>query len=171
MFCIQISVPAKGDVIFPKPTGQKRPLGKATRCKEAGDLEKRGSPPQTAGLCGPQHPARRGLSLCTARGLKLCVHLCPRRYVLDDQYVSSVGTKFPVKWSAPEVFHYFKYSSKSDVWAFGKNVATRAPAPFRKLASPTGNRKSSKHPFLAEAPSADEMPEWPELEMEEGADL
>ncbi|XP_021100975.1 cytoplasmic tyrosine-protein kinase BMX isoform X9 [Heterocephalus glaber] len=40
------------------------------------------------------------------------------RYVLDDQYVSSVGTKFPVKWSAPEVFHYFKYSSKSDVWAF-----------------------------------------------------
>ncbi|XP_059106296.1 cytoplasmic tyrosine-protein kinase BMX [Peromyscus eremicus] len=41
------------------------------------------------------------------------------RYVLDDQYVSSVGTKFPVKWSSPEVFHYFKYSSKSDVWAFG----------------------------------------------------
>ncbi|KAG8519784.1 Cytoplasmic tyrosine-protein kinase BMX [Galemys pyrenaicus] len=43
----------------------------------------------------------------------------PDGYVLDDQYVSSVGTKFPVKWSAPEVFHYFKFSSKSDVWAFG----------------------------------------------------
>nr|XP_034971720.1 cytoplasmic tyrosine-protein kinase BMX [Zootoca vivipara] len=41
------------------------------------------------------------------------------RYVLDDQYVSSLGTKFPVKWSAPEVFHYTKFSSKSDVWAFG----------------------------------------------------
>ncbi|XP_044522891.1 cytoplasmic tyrosine-protein kinase BMX [Gracilinanus agilis] len=41
------------------------------------------------------------------------------RYVLDDQYVSSIGTKFPIKWSAPEVFHYSKYSSKSDVWAFG----------------------------------------------------
>uniref|UniRef100_A0A8D2J038 Protein kinase domain-containing protein n=1 Tax=Varanus komodoensis TaxID=61221 RepID=A0A8D2J038_VARKO len=41
------------------------------------------------------------------------------RYVLDDQYVSSLGTKFPVKWSAPEVFHYAKFSSKSDVWAFG----------------------------------------------------
>ncbi|NWI33360.1 BMX kinase, partial [Sula dactylatra] len=41
------------------------------------------------------------------------------RYVLDDLYISSLGTKFPVKWSAPEVFHYTKYSSKSDVWAFG----------------------------------------------------
>ncbi|XP_010219597.1 PREDICTED: cytoplasmic tyrosine-protein kinase BMX, partial [Tinamus guttatus] len=40
------------------------------------------------------------------------------RYVLDDLYISSLGTKFPVKWSAPEVFHYTKYSSKSDVWAF-----------------------------------------------------
>ncbi|NXI55626.1 BMX kinase, partial [Chloroceryle aenea] len=41
------------------------------------------------------------------------------RYVLDDLYVSSLGTKFPVKWAAPEVFHYTKFSSKSDVWAFG----------------------------------------------------
>ncbi|KAM9566912.1 LOW QUALITY PROTEIN: cytoplasmic tyrosine-protein kinase BMX [Guaruba guarouba] len=39
--------------------------------------------------------------------------------VLDDQYISSLGTKFPVKWSAPEVFHYTKFSSKSNVWAFG----------------------------------------------------
>ncbi|XP_028941525.1 cytoplasmic tyrosine-protein kinase BMX, partial [Antrostomus carolinensis] len=41
------------------------------------------------------------------------------RYVLDDLYISSLGTKFPVKWSAPEVFRYTKFSSKSDVWAFG----------------------------------------------------
>ncbi|XP_043928728.1 cytoplasmic tyrosine-protein kinase BMX [Protopterus annectens] len=41
------------------------------------------------------------------------------RYVLDDQYTSSAGTKFPVKWSAPEIFHYSKFSSKSDVWAYG----------------------------------------------------
>ncbi|XP_010012479.1 PREDICTED: cytoplasmic tyrosine-protein kinase BMX [Nestor notabilis] len=41
------------------------------------------------------------------------------RSVLDDQYISSLGTRFPVKWSAPEVFHYTKFSSKSDVWAFG----------------------------------------------------
>ncbi|XP_033970157.1 tyrosine-protein kinase TXK-like [Trematomus bernacchii] len=41
------------------------------------------------------------------------------RYVLDNQYTSSSGAKFPVKWSPPEVLHYSKYSSKADVWSFG----------------------------------------------------
>ncbi|XP_042308087.1 tyrosine-protein kinase ITK/TSK [Sceloporus undulatus] len=41
------------------------------------------------------------------------------RYVLDDQYTSSMGTKFPIRWSAPEVFSYSRYSTKSDVWSFG----------------------------------------------------
>ncbi|KAL8212133.1 UNVERIFIED_CONTAM: hypothetical protein K2H54_038745 [Gekko kuhli] len=41
------------------------------------------------------------------------------RYVLDDQYTSSMGTKFAIKWSAPEVFSYSRYSTKSDVWSFG----------------------------------------------------
>ncbi|XP_074649860.1 tyrosine-protein kinase Btk-like isoform X2 [Tubulanus polymorphus] len=41
------------------------------------------------------------------------------RYVLDDQYTSSLGSKFPVKWAAPEVLNYYKFSSKSDVWSFG----------------------------------------------------
>ncbi|KAL7863875.1 hypothetical protein AOLI_G00152950 [Acnodon oligacanthus] len=41
------------------------------------------------------------------------------RYVLDDNYTSSMGSKFPVRWSPPEVLHYQKYSSKSDVWSFG----------------------------------------------------
>ncbi|XP_041654015.1 tyrosine-protein kinase ITK/TSK [Cheilinus undulatus] len=41
------------------------------------------------------------------------------RFVLDDQYTSSQCSKFPVKWSAPEVIKYCKFSSKSDVWSFG----------------------------------------------------
>ncbi|NWT81784.1 BTK kinase, partial [Lanius ludovicianus] len=41
------------------------------------------------------------------------------RYVLDDEYTSSMGSKFPVRWSPPEVLLYSKFSSKSDVWSFG----------------------------------------------------
>uniref|UniRef100_A0A4W5LRA6 non-specific protein-tyrosine kinase n=1 Tax=Hucho hucho TaxID=62062 RepID=A0A4W5LRA6_9TELE len=41
------------------------------------------------------------------------------RFVLDDQYTSSQGSKFPIKWSSPEVIKYCKFSSKSDVWSFG----------------------------------------------------
>uniref|UniRef100_A0A8C1VNN6 Tyrosine-protein kinase n=1 Tax=Cyprinus carpio TaxID=7962 RepID=A0A8C1VNN6_CYPCA len=55
------------------------------------------------------------------------------RYVLDDQYWSSSGAKFPVKWSAPEVFNFCKYSSKSDVWSFGVlmwEVFTEGKMPF-----------------------------------------
>ncbi|XP_043917350.1 tyrosine-protein kinase TXK [Protopterus annectens] len=61
------------------------------------------------------------------------------RYVLDDQYTSSSGAKFPVKWSPPEVFHYNKYSSKSDVWSFGVlmwEIYTEGKTPFENMANP-----------------------------------
>lgn len=41
------------------------------------------------------------------------------RFVLDDEYTASEGTKFPVKWAAPEVIDYNRFSTKSDVWSFG----------------------------------------------------
>ncbi|KAM4905913.1 LOW QUALITY PROTEIN: cytoplasmic tyrosine-protein kinase BMX [Sylvia borin] len=40
------------------------------------------------------------------------------RYVLDNLHISSLGTKFPVKCSAPEAFHHTKFSSKSDAFSF-----------------------------------------------------
>ncbi|XP_052537892.1 tyrosine-protein kinase TXK-like isoform X4 [Tympanuchus pallidicinctus] len=55
------------------------------------------------------------------------------RYVIDDEYVSSSGAKFPIKWSSPEVFHFKKYSSKSDIWSFGVlmwEVFTEGKMPF-----------------------------------------
>ncbi|KAM9311520.1 tyrosine-protein kinase ITK/TSK [Gastrophryne carolinensis] len=60
------------------------------------------------------------------------------RFVLDDQYTSSPGCKFPVKWSAPEVLQYSRYSSKSDVWSFGVlvwEVFSEGKTPFEHLSN------------------------------------
>ncbi|EHA98418.1 Tyrosine-protein kinase Tec [Heterocephalus glaber] len=57
------------------------------------------------------------------------------RYVLDDQYTSSSGAKFPVKWCPPEVFNYSRFNSKSNVWSFGVltwEVFTEGRMPFEK---------------------------------------
>lgn len=57
--------------------------------------------------------------LCTFVCVMPCVPSLDCRFVLDDQYTSSQCSKFPVKWSAPEVIKFCKFSSKSDVWSFG----------------------------------------------------
>ncbi|NXK31842.1 TXK kinase, partial [Piprites chloris] len=47
------------------------------------------------------------------------------------------GAKLPIKWSSPEVFHFKKYSSKSDVWSFGVlmwEVFTEGKMPFENKA-------------------------------------
>ena len=41
------------------------------------------------------------------------------RFVLDNEYTSSQGTKFPIRWAPPEVLSYTRFSTKSDVWSFG----------------------------------------------------
>ncbi|XP_071334560.1 tyrosine-protein kinase FRK [Trachinotus anak] len=37
----------------------------------------------------------------------------------DNVYEAKEGTKFPVKWTAPEAINENKFSIKSDVWSFG----------------------------------------------------
>ncbi|XP_010224380.1 PREDICTED: tyrosine-protein kinase TXK [Tinamus guttatus] len=79
------------------------------------------------------------------------------RYVIDDEYISSSGAKFPIKWSSPEVFHFKKYSSKSDVWSFGVlmwEVFTEGKMPFESKSNSEVVREISEgnrlyRPYLA----------------------
>ena len=37
----------------------------------------------------------------------------------NDVYAAREGSKFPIKWTAPEAALYNQFSVKSDVWSFG----------------------------------------------------
>lgn len=41
------------------------------------------------------------------------------RIIEDNEYCPKQGTRFPIKWTAPEAIQYCKFSIKSDVWSFG----------------------------------------------------
>ncbi|XP_064648869.1 tyrosine-protein kinase Abl-like isoform X2 [Lineus longissimus] len=55
------------------------------------------------------------------------------RLMKDDVYTAHAGAKFPIKWTAPEGLAYNKFSTKSDVWAFGVllwEIATYGMSPY-----------------------------------------
>lgn len=41
------------------------------------------------------------------------------RVIADDEYCPRQGSRFPVKWTAPEAIVYGRFSIKSDVWSYG----------------------------------------------------
>ena len=41
------------------------------------------------------------------------------RLIVDDHYSAKEGTKFPVKWTAPEAALFNRFTIKSDVWSYG----------------------------------------------------
>ncbi|CAH0384472.1 unnamed protein product [Bemisia tabaci] len=41
------------------------------------------------------------------------------RVISDDEYCPRQGSRFPVKWTAPEAIVYGRFSIKSDVWSYG----------------------------------------------------
>eukprot|EP00111_Clytia_hemisphaerica_P023380 TCONS_00068841-protein len=41
------------------------------------------------------------------------------RCIVDGDYDAQQGSRFPIKWTAPESCTYNKFTTKSDVWSFG----------------------------------------------------
>lgn len=55
------------------------------------------------------------------------------RLMKDDTYTAHAGAKFPIKWTAPEGLAFNRFSTKSDVWAFGVllwELATYGMSPY-----------------------------------------
>lgn len=50
--------------------------------------------------------------------LDLCAFFCLQKES-ENVYEAKEGTKFPVKWTAPEAIHDNRFTIKSDVWSFG----------------------------------------------------
>lgn len=62
------------------------------------------------------------------------------RVVKDAQniYAAREGTKFPIKWTAPEAAIYNKFSIKSDVWSFGivlTEIVTYGRTPYPSMSN------------------------------------
>ena len=54
----------------------------------------------------------------------------------DDEYRECEGSRFPVRWTAPEAFLFNRWSIKSDVWSFGiflTELITHGRIPYPRM--------------------------------------
>ena len=61
------------------------------------------------------------------------------RLIENETYLSSKGTKLPVRWTAPEGINDNKFTTKSDVWSFGVlcyEITSRGLPPYKGVPSP-----------------------------------
>ncbi|XP_073481237.1 tyrosine-protein kinase Blk [Aquarana catesbeiana] len=59
--------------------------------------------------------------------------------VIDSEYIAKEGTKFPIKWTAPEAINFGIFTIKSDVWSFGillTEILTFARVPYAGMSNP-----------------------------------
>jgi len=69
---------------------------------------------------------------------KVCDFGLARCVEQDDTYTASKGSKFPIKWTAPEAIAYGHFSIKSDVWSFGiviYEIVTKGRAPYTGMSN------------------------------------
>jgi len=81
-------------------------------------------------VSGVQNMSNMGLVHRDLAARNLLVHKEDGKYIvkvadfglarhLTGNYYTSTTSMFPIKWSAPEVLKFEKFSAKSDVWSFG----------------------------------------------------
>lgn len=77
--------------------------------------------------------AARNCLVDTGMVVKVADFGLSRLLKLEDSYTAQAGAKFPIKWTAPESLSYNKFTTRSDVWAFGIllwELATCGKSPY-----------------------------------------